>query len=225
MVAAACGSTTPSSGVTTTSTPTAATPTTAPESTAPSDRSAAPAESQAVESQAPTPTATEVPTPTATEAPVESTEPSVEPSSSVAATTADGCTGSDANRQFFSSVALAVDWTVLCGALPKGWFLSTGTYRLANGGRLLVSYKGPSGATLALSEGAYCSFPGACVPAGTQVGDAAMGPLTGLLIEIDGGGYAIVVDPARNLGWLLEAHGLDEATTRDLAAALFEVAG
>ena len=52
-----------------------------------------------------------------------------------------------------------------------------------------------------------------------------MGPLTGLLIEIDGGGYAIVVDPARNLGWLLEAHGIDEATTRDLAAALFEVAG
>ena len=223
MLAAACGSTSPSSGVTTTSTPAGSTATAAPESTAPSDESAAPAESQAVESQAPP--ETEAPAPTATEAPTESTEPSVEPSGSAAATTADGCTGSDANRQFFSSVALAVDWTVLCGALPKGWYVSTGSYRLANGGKLLVSYKGPSGATLELSEGAYCSFPGACVPAGTQVGDAAMGPLTGLLIEIDGGGYAIVVDPARNLGWLLEAHGIDEATTRDLAAALFEVAG
>jgi len=52
-----------------------------------------------------------------------------------------------------------------------------------------------------------------------------MGPLTGTLIEIDGGGYAIVVDPGADQGWLLEAHGIDEATTRDIAAALFEVAG
>ncbi len=220
MLAAACVPPPPSRGVTTTSTPAAATPTAAPESTAPGDESAAPAESQAVESQA---IESEAPTPT--EPPAESAAPSAEPSGSAAATTADGCTGTDANRQFFSSVALAVDWTVLCGALPKGWFVSTGSYRLANGGKLIVSYKGPSGATLELSEGAYCSFPGACVPAGTEVGDAAMGPLTGLLIDIDGGGYAIVVNPADNLGWLLEAHGIDEATVRDLAAALFEVAG
>ena len=138
---------------------------------------------------------------------------------------ADGCTGTDANRQFFASVAVAVDWTVLCAALPKGWFVGTGTYRLANGGKLIVSYKGPSGATLELSEGTYCSFPGACVPGGTEAGDAAMGPLTGTLIEIDGGGYAIVVDPGSDQGWLLEAHGVDEATTRDFGAALVEVAG
>ena len=52
-----------------------------------------------------------------------------------------------------------------------------------------------------------------------------MGPLTGLLIAIDGGGYAVVVDPGSEQGWLLEAHGIDEATTRDFAAALVEVAG
>ncbi len=214
MLAAACGSSGPSSGVTTTSSP-GATPTAALESAAPSDESAAPDESQAPESEQPS----------ATEPPAESAEPTAEPSATAGIGPADGCTGTDANRQFFASVAQAVDWTVLCAALPKGWFVSTGSYRLANGGKLIVSYKGPSGATLDLSEGTYCSFPGACVPGGTEAGDAAMGPLTGTLIEIDGGGYAIVVDPGAERGWLLEAHGIDEATTRDFGAALVEVAG
>ena len=218
MLVAACGSSGPSSAVTTTSSPGA---TTAPETTAPGDESAAPSESAAPdESQAP-----ESEQPSASEPPAESAEPSAEPTGSPAIGAADGCSGTDANRQFFASVAVAVDWTVLCAALPKGWFVGTGTYRLANGGKLIVSYKGPSGATLELSEGTYCSFPGACVPGGTEAGDAAMGPLTGTLIEIDGGGYAIVVDPGSDQGWLLEAHGVDEATTRDFGAALVEVAG
>ncbi len=217
VLVAACGSSGPSSAVTTTSTP-AASAAIPSESvgvvTGGGDESAAP-ESQAPESEQPS----------ATEPPVESAEPSAEPSASAAPGAADDCTGTDANRQFFASVAQAVDWTVLCAALPKGWFVSTGSYRLANGGKLIVSYKGPSGATLDLSEGTYCSFPGACVPGGTEIGDAAMGPLTGTMIAIDGGGYAVVVDPGAEQGWLLEAHGIDEATTRDFAAALVEVAG
>ena len=67
------------------------------------------------------------------------------------------CTGNADNRTFFAGVAAQVEWTVVCAVLPKHWFVSSGTFRLAKGGRLLISYKGPDGATLSLSEGAWSS--------------------------------------------------------------------
>jgi hypothetical protein len=216
VLVAACGSSGPSSAVTTTPTADPGSPTTKPAASEPGDgASAAPEESQPVESEAPTDASS----------PDASLEPSAEPDSSAIAGAADGCTGSQANREFFASVAKAVDWPVVCGALPQGWFISTGSYRLANGGKLVVSYKGPAGATLALSEGAYCADAGGCVPSGIEAGDAAMGPLAGTFVALDDGGFAIVVDRGAALSWLLETHGVDEATTRALGVALFEVAG
>ncbi len=137
---------------------------------------------------------------------------------------ADACTGSQANHDFLVSVSVAVQWPVLCAVLPKGWYMS-GSYRLANGGKMLVDYLGPGGATLALSEGAFCEDGSGCVPSGTDAGDASLGSSAGTLVELDNEGYAIVVDRGANPSWLLEAHGLDRATTIALGAALIEVAG
>jgi len=112
----------------------------------------------------------------------------------------------------------------MCAVLPKGWFLATGSYNLANGGKLLIAYKGPGGATLALSEGAFCQDAGGCVPSGTDSGDAAYGTQAGTVVALDDGGWAIVVDRGAQLSWLLVARGVDQATAERLGAALVEVA-
>ena len=133
---------------------------------------------------------------------------------------ATACSGSDDNREFYDGVAAAVDWTVLCAVLPKGWYVSTGSYRLANGGKMLIGYKGPGGATLSLSEGAFCLDESGCVPPGTDGDEVPLGPLTGTLVRLDDGGFAVVADRGSNPSWLLETQGLDEATTLAIGAAL-----
>lgn len=211
ILVAACGASGP------TSTPTrapaasgAASSATAPATVAPGDSpSAGPGESQPADSATP----------------AASADASAEPSASTASTAADACTGSQANREFFVNVSAAVNWPVLCAVLPKAWFVSAGSYRLANGGKLLISYKGPGGATLALSEGAFCLDASGCVPSGTDAGDAALGSRTGTFVQLADGGFAIVVDRGAALSWLLVTHGLDDATTKALGAALVEVVG
>lgn len=219
LTVAACGTSAPSSGASTV--PVTASPTSKPATATPTE-GRTPGET---EDPGAVPT-DEVPTEPVETEPVQ-TDPgaSVEPSASPGASggLADGCSGIDANPDFFRSAARAVDWTVLCASLPKGWYVSTGSYRLANGGKLVIGYKGPGGATLALSEGAFCADATGCVPAGTDGEDVPLGPLTGTLVRLDAGGFAIVVDRGKNPSWLLESHRLDEATTLAFAAALIEV--
>ena len=168
------------------------------------------------------------------EAPADTTAPSTpkpsktpKPSASAAASldagTAAACTGSDDNRTFFAGVAAQVDWTVVCAVLPKRWFVSSGSFRLAKGGKLLISYKGPNGATLSISEGAWCTDAAGCVPSGQDLGDAALGPMSGSLIGVAGGGFAVSVGGGQPTSWLLETQGLDQATTVELAAAAVAV--
>lgn len=220
---AACGGAAPSRGAPAgpgTPAPSSAPATAAPVETGPPVATGEPVETEAAE---------EVPTeePVETE-PVESVEPggSADPSASPGASggPATSCSGSEANRDFYDGVAGAVDWTVLCAVLPKGWYVSTGSYRLANGGKLLIGYKGPGGATLSLSEGAFCLDESGCVPAGTDGDGVPLGPMTGMLIRQGDGGFSIVADRGRNPSWLLETHGLDEATTLAFGAALAVVA-
>jgi hypothetical protein len=155
-----------------------------------------------------------------TEAPTDSPEAEATPASSIA----DACTGTADNRMFFVGAAQAIDWPVLCAVLGNRWNVSTGTYRLGNGGRLEIGYKGPGGATLSLAEGSFCQGADGCVPAGTDVKPTKLGPLDGTLVALDDGGYAIVVDRGKNPSWLLEAHGIDQAATVRLGKAVAEVA-
>jgi hypothetical protein len=215
---AACGGADPRDDVTVS--PTAATPSGDPTG----------GQSIAPESDAPGSDAPATEPPAETEPPLETAPPEDTPEPTDEATappagSADACTGSEDNRKFFADVAAAVDWPVLCAALPKGWFVATGSYRLANGGKLVISYKGPGGATLALSEGAFCASTDGCVPAGTDAGGATLDGLDATLVELDGGGFAIVADRGAALSWLLEVHGVDEAATRSIGAALVVVEG
>jgi hypothetical protein len=194
----------------------------------PSGPTASPAASDALPSDAP---ATFEPAP-ASDAPSDLPEPTDEfepsddpeptddpgPTDEPATGTVDACTGTDENRDFYEAVASAVGWPVYCPSLPRGWNVESGQYRLANGGRMEISYRGPDAAGLRLQEGAFCEGDG-CVPSGSEIGAAAFGDREGTLYEVDGG-WAIAVDPGEAISWLIVVTGVGETQAREFAADL-----
>lgn len=163
----------------------------------------------------PTPAAEPTPTdPPDSLPPVETIPPSRTPSP------AGSCTGDAEQQDFFAAVAEAVTWDVYCPSLPAGWFVQAGSYRLADGGRLQIGYSGPGGASLELSEGAFCADEDGCVPDGSDVGPGQFGDRQGTLVAGADGSFAIVVDRGAHVSWLIVGTGLDRATFEGHAAAL-----
>ena len=157
--------------------------------------------------------------------PAAQASPTAAETAALALEPAADCTGTAKNRTFYGSVAAAVRWTVYCPVLPSGWFVDQGSYRLAGGGRLVIGYRGPGGAHITLSEGAWCRDGSGCVPTGADGGATAFGDLSGSLIATDGGAVIIVVDAGSPVSWELVADGLDETTVRMFGAALIPVGG
>ena len=161
----------------------------------------------------------------ATETPTEVPSASSEVTASPEIVPASGCTGTDENRTFYSSVAAAVTWTVYCPVLPSGWFVEQGQYRLAGGGRLAMTYRGPGGVRFTLDEGVWCTDGSGCAPAGSDIGSTAFSDRAGTLIATGSGSFAIVVDAGATVSWSLVGEGLDESTVRTFGAALIAVGG
>ena len=159
-----------------------------------------------------------------TGAPVESEPPPASAGPSESAGPADACSGLDANCEFFAAFAATVAWPVLCAVLPAQWHVTTGSYRHSGGGYLEIGYKRPDGALLTLKEGT-CRAADGCDLAGTDAGDASLGPLAGTFVALDDGGFAIVVDRGASPSWLLVAEGLGATKTRSLGAAFAQVGG
>ena len=226
LIAAACGggtpsiSTAPSAGASSASS-TASAP--ASSAAQPSDSAPTPVPSSPIASLEPSPSATDTASPdaSATTSPTDSASPSA--TASAGAGPAAACSGSADNRAFFANLAASVNWDVYCAVLPRGWSVSSGSYRLANGGKLVISYKGPSGASLTLSEGSFCTDGSGCVPSGSDTGDASFGAMPGTLVTTDAGGFAIVASRGATPSWLMVTGGLDQATTAALGAALAQV--
>jgi hypothetical protein len=122
-------------------------------------------------------------------------------------------------------MAAAVSWTVYCPVVPDGWFVEDGTYRLAGGGWMDISYDGPGDARIVLRQGGFCDTGDGCVPAGTDVGDASFGDRSGTFVAVADGSWAIVVDRGGTPSWLLLVQGLGEADARTIAANLHAVPG
>lgn len=163
--------------------------------------------------------------PEATEAPAESAEAALETATPAVIASASDCTGTDENWTFYESVAAAVDWTVYCPVLPSGWFVEAGQYRLAGGGRLAITYRGPGGARFTLDEGAWCQDESGCTPSGADSGAAAFGDREGTLVATDTGDFAIAVDAGSKISWQLAGTTLDEPAVRMFGAALIAVGG
>jgi hypothetical protein len=135
---------------------------------------------------------------------------------------ADGCAGTAENRDFYAAVAAGVGWSVYCPVLGAGWFVDAGQYRLAGGGRMTISYRGPGGAGFELGQGYVCGD-GACQPSGSDLGEAAYGDRTGTMYDLGDGRYAILVDADGAPSWTLAASGSSEAEVRVIAADLLHV--
>ena len=181
--------------------------------------SASPAESVAA---APTATATASPSPTPepTPSPTDEAGASASPG---AEGSVDGCTGTDDNRAFFAKAATNLDWPVYCAVLPARWFVSTGSYSRASGGKLEISYKGPNGARFELHEGAFCAAADGCVPAGEDAGSALFGDQNATLVHLDDGRIAAVVARGDRPSWLAIGGGLDDAAFQSMTSALIRL--
>ena len=137
---------------------------------------------------------------------------------------AAACFGKPAQQQFFSAIAAAVTWDVYCAVLPAGWSVEGGTYHLAAGGRMEISYLGPNGARFELQEGSFCTGgASACEPHDQVLGTAAFGDRQGELVTL-GPGLALYVDPGAAAMWQAAGTALSRATFVQLCAALAKVA-
>ena len=156
--------------------------------------------------------------PSAAPTPAGSTGPTTSP-----AGTADVCSGAKDTPDFYQSFASSVSFPVYCAVLPAGWSLVSGTYRLANGGRITIQFRRRSdNATFELDEGSFCADSSGCVPAGSAAGMGPFGDLTGNLVQTSNG-YALVVAKGEKPSWLAIGTGLDQASFAALTAALVAI--
>jgi hypothetical protein len=177
-----------------------------------------------------TPAGSDGPTATPDASPTVPPGPGGSPTATVPGSTpgagSSACSGSDANREFFRQAAASMSWPVYCAALPDGWILETGAYRLRDGGRLEVTYRGPGDAHLSIVEGNVCAGADveACAPRDAVIGPAPFGDLEGELGRL-ANGLALDVDRGANPSWRATGVGISEDDFRALGAALTLVEG
>lgn len=222
LVASACGASGPSTGVV--DSQTAAPPTTG----SPSAAATSGAPSGTTPGSSATPGHTPAATPGATASPPAApTDGSAPPSASgmPSPSVSLACNPRGNSTTFWPQTASSVTWAVYCAVLPKGWYVKTGNSHYAGGGSLTITYAGPAGATVSLSEGSFCTDGSGCVPSGTAAGDAMFGDLNAALVSTDSGGFAIVAAQGETPSWLMVTTGLDQPTTLAFGAALARVGG
>lgn len=208
---AACGGTPTPSPVT------AASPSPSAASSAPSTQAPS-ASSSGDASLVPSVGPDESASPQAIETPLPTVSPSPGPGS------ADACSGTAENRNFYAALAASVAWNVYCAVLPPGWFVDSGSYRLSSGGRLSITYRGPNGARLVIREGSYCAGLPDCIPSGTDVGSARFGDRDARLLDLGSGSWLVVVAPAgADVDWQATGSGMDGPALAGYTAAFARV--
>jgi hypothetical protein len=166
--------------------------------------------------------------PQATE-PTDSAQPSDDPYATPSETPLESvdpaatCSGTDANRAFYVTVADHVGWDVYCPVLPRGWIVDVGSYRTSGGGWLKIAYKASGGRRFELREGAFCTDPATCVPTGTEIASGPFGDREGTTLAVEDGGFAMIVDRGSKISWVAIGKGIDERTFRASAEALIRV--
>jgi hypothetical protein len=137
---------------------------------------------------------------------------------------AAACSGSDDNRAFYAGVAGSVSWDVYCPVLPAGWYVDKGDFRLSNGGKLAISYKGPAGQRIEIREGYYCAGQSGCIPGPPDAGTASFGNRPARLVDAGGGAWLVVTEDGE-LAWEARGTGMDGPTLAGYTAAFALVGG
>lgn len=169
----------------------------------------------------PTPEATPAPTAPATETPTPTLTPTPTPTA-VPASPAAACTGTDKNQAFFVEAAAKEPFDVYCAVLPKGWWLSEGSYTASHGGYVYAAYTNKAGAIVTIQEGAWCTAGPAACDGGAALGAASYGGLGGELVQM-GTTYAIFVNIGTTHAYALVANGVTRAQAVADAAAMHRV--
>jgi hypothetical protein len=212
--ASACGSSSPTvQGATATVQPT----------DQPTDTATPIAEATPTPTVEPTPTQEATPTPEPTATPTATPTPTPEASPT---SVAWQCTGTADHQAFFAETATKLSFDVYCGNLPNGWYLQDAAYVLASGGKLTIDYKGPGGATLVISEGAFCTTSAAdCSPHDSIRGTASFGDKPGMLdvLTTPPDVFVVYVDPGTSHAYQISGANLTQAKFVALAAAMVVV--
>lgn len=148
--------------------------------------------------------------------------PTAEPSDWHQAT---DCTGTIDDAGFFKAASVTASYDVYCAVLPEGWTVASRSDPQAAATSMTVTYAGPNGETLTLSEGDICSGPqkSACVPA-TDEGTGPFGQLEGQLVLAPAGAdYGLYVDFGGSPSWEATGTGMSLETFKALTAALIIV--
>lgn len=151
-----------------------------------------------------------------------SPDPALTPAPAGTPGDASVCGGSKENQAFFAAVAEAVAWDVYCAVLPAGWFIDSGSFRLAAGGNLEISYKGPDGMRLEVREGHYCADDDDCIPPGPDAGTALFGDRPARLVDAGGGAWLVFAEGG-DVNWEAKGIGMDAAALTELTAAFARV--
>jgi hypothetical protein len=162
----------------------------------------------------PTPSATPTATPVATLTPA-----------STATSPAAGCTGGAPVQSFIAEAASRLTFDVYCAVLPEGWTFVSGQWAYTGGGMLKLSYAGPGGARVAVSEGAFCTTSvEACSTHVADIGVGAFGDLTGELeVLTEYSSYAIYVDPGTTHAYTMTTVGMSQEDFVSYAASMLKV--
>jgi hypothetical protein len=135
------------------------------------------------------------------------------------------CTGEADGPGSFKAASMSATFDVYCAALPAGWHRESmsGDERVVT--TVTVSYSGPNGETLTLSEGDLCSGGlSVCAPTGTSAGTAMFGDREGQLFTAPpGADYALYVAPGQSPSWKATGKGMSLETFKALTAALIIV--
>ena len=135
------------------------------------------------------------------------------------------CTGEADGPGSFKAASMSATFDVYCAALPAGWQRESmsGDEQVVT--TVTVSYSGPNGETLTLSEGDLCSGGlSVCAPAGTSAGTAMIGDREGQLFTAPpGADFTLYVDPGKSPSWMATGTGMSLDAFKALTAALIIV--
>jgi hypothetical protein len=164
-----------------------------------------------------TPTPTPTPTPAKSAAPTASHTAAVTPTPGpTGPTSGPGACSADPTKPadglaFWTEAANRLTFTVYCAVVPSGWFF-TGSelnYKQPNAGWVWATYRDNSGAQIMIQEGAYCTS--SCSP-GTAGPAANFGDQAGKLYTLAGGGLAIYVNAGTAHAYTATGTNVTQAT-------------
>jgi hypothetical protein len=138
---------------------------------------------------------------------------------------AGACSGGTSVQQLFADTAASASFDVYCGVVSKPWFFDSGGYG-AQGLDIIYctqtnsGHTCPNGPRIEIKEGPFHTY----VFAGSNLGAASFGNLTGQLYSESGSGFLIYVNPGTAKSYLARGSGgITQATFVNIVKNLVKV--